>query len=56
MKRFSLIYKIDENSEFIKIFDPLYIKNNKRKCRIIYKNKLLSLTDKFQNFDKKKKY
>ena len=55
MKRFSLIYKIDENSEFIKIFDSLYIKNNKRKCRIIYKNKILSLTDKFQNFDKKKK-
>ena len=53
MKRFTLIYK--NNKEDLKILDRVFVRNNKLKSKIIYKNKILSLTDKFQNLDNKEK-
>ena len=55
MKRFTLIYNYKNNNQYLKIFDSVFVRNNKRKCKIIYKNKILSLTDKFQNLDEKEK-
>ena len=53
MKRFTLIYNYKNNNQYLKVFDSVFVRNNKRKCKIIYRNKILSLTDKFQNFDEK---
>ena len=55
MKRFTLIYNYKNNNQYLKVFDSVFVRNNKRKCKIIYKNKILSLTDKFQNLDEKEK-
>ena len=39
MKRFTLIYK--NNKEDLKILDRVFVRNNKLKSKIIYKNKIL---------------
>ena len=35
----SIIYKIKKNEDRIKLFGAEFIKNNKNKCKFIYRNK-----------------
>ena len=51
MKRFILNYKNKTYSQSLQIFHPIFVRNNKIKSKIIYRNKILSLTDKIQNLD-----
>ena len=45
-------YKPDENKEKkIKILDQKFIKRNKNKCKIIYKNKIYELKEYFEGID-----
>jgi len=44
----TLIYNIDKNSNFIKIFDSEFVNNNKNNCKIIYKNKEYELVENFK--------
>ena len=41
----TLIYNIDKNSDFIKIFDSEFVNNNKNNCKIIFKNKEYELSE-----------
>ena len=55
-KRFILIYNNNKRPDYIQIFGESFIKNknNYKKCRIIYKNKILSLTENIQVLNEKK--
>ena len=48
-------YKINKNSNFIKIFGVDFVENNKEKCKILYKNKEYDLQSVFniQNIEEK---
>ena len=50
-----MIYKINKN-KVIKIFDEIFVKNNKYRCKIIIDNKILSLRDKYTVKDNFSKY
>ena len=43
-----ILYNIKENEKEIKIFGDLFVKNNKKICKIIYGNKKYELTDSFK--------
>ena len=51
-----IIYKINKNDEFIKIFGTDFVNNNKNNCKIIYEDKEYDLEEKFdlKNVDKNK--
>ena len=41
-------YKVDENSERIKILGEIFVKNNRNKLKIIYKGKEYDLEEEFE--------
>ena len=53
-KRFTAIYENKDNLDSIKLFDMRFAKYNRRICKIIYNNKLFSMTEKFNFSDKKR--
>ena len=53
MKRFQIVYKINKNENSKKIFDPIFIKNNKNNCRIISDNKIFLLNSKLTFLERK---
>ena len=44
----TLIYNIDKNSNFVKLFDSEFVNNNKNNCKIIFGNKEYTLTENFE--------
>ena len=42
---FSMIYRKEDNKDEIRIFGHSFVKNNKNKCKIIYKNKVYPLQE-----------
>jgi len=50
-----MIYEIRKEKE-MKIFNPIFVKNNQKKCRMIIENKILPLEDKYIIKDVYKKY
>jgi len=44
----TLIYNIDKNLNYIKIFNSEFVNNNKNNCKIFYKNKVYDLTENFE--------
>ena len=54
MEILKMIY--EKKEEEIQIFNPFFIKNNKIKCKMMIKNMLLSITDKYKFTDKNQKY
>ena len=52
MKVFKLIYPI-EGSKKIRVFDPVFVKKNKSKFKILYNNKIYPLQSEFEIPDKK---
>ena len=48
---FKLIYDIKKEEDEIKIFDKIFVNNNKIKCKTIINNKIHLLTDKYQISD-----
>ena len=42
-----IVYESNKNKK-IKIFDSIFVKNNKDKCKIIYKDKEYDLQEKFE--------
>ena len=51
----TLIYKINPNDNSIKIFDSVFVKNNKDNCKIIYENKEFELSEYFNVESKNQK-
>ena len=45
------IYEVKENEKIIKIFNQVFVKNNKYKYKIIYNNKLYPLQSEFKISD-----
>ena len=43
----TILYKIKENENQIKIFDPIFVKNNKKWCTINFEDKEYNLTTNF---------
>ena len=49
---YKVIYQPEiTNEKKVKIFDAKFIKNNKDKCKIIYKNKLYELKENYKDID-----
>ena len=49
---YKVIYQPEiTNEKKVKIFDAKFIKNNKDKCKIIYKNKLYELKENYEDID-----
>ena len=44
-ERYSMIYRKEDNKDKIRIFGEHFVKNNKNKCKIIYKNKVYPLKE-----------
>lgn len=44
----TLIYNIEKNSNFVKLFDSEFVNNNKNNCKIIFRNKEYTLTENFE--------
>ena len=44
-------YKLYQNNELMKILGKEFIKNNRNKCKIIYKNKIYELKEYFEDID-----
>ena len=51
----TLIYKINKDDKEIKIFDSIFVQNNKNICKIKYENKEFKLTDYFKVDSNKEK-
>jgi len=51
MEVFTLLYRIKEEKE-IRIFGRIFVENNKRKCKMVIKGKILPLTDEYKVEDK----
>ena len=51
MKIFSIIYDKTLDNEFIKFFDPFFIKNNNKKFRLIINNKISTLISNYKAKD-----
>ena len=43
-----MIYNIEKNSNFVKLFDSEFVNNNKNNCKIIFGNKEYTLTENFE--------
>ena len=50
---FKLYYSRKNYEGKIRIFGRKFVENNKNKCKIIYKNKVLELKEYFEEIDKK---
>ena len=42
-----LIYEIQKDEEIIKIFNPIFVKKYKSRCKIVYQNKIFPLQSEF---------
>ena len=47
MNEISIIYKIEDNDDEVKIFGSEFVKNNKNNCQIIYEDKEFELNEYF---------
>ena len=47
MNEISIIYKIEDNDDEVKIFGSEFVKNNKHNCQIIYEDKEYELNEYF---------